>query len=83
MIWWFMVHPMWYLVPIIPVLLAQVVSVWLFGKRYTGEWETLRDPLIIAFNAVLWPLIVPFLIVWLVMTCAGKLIGLVLPKRNG
>ena len=81
MLWYFMMHPLQYWVPVLVNLVVLILSARFLRRFYKGEARILLEPVIIFGAAMLWPLFDMGILVGSAFWLAGKVIGFLIGKR--
>ena len=83
MLWYFMMNPTHYWVPMIINLVVLILNARFLGHLYKkGDLKLFTEPVLIFGMAMLWPLFDMFLLVGAAFWLAGKVIGFLVGKRG-
>lgn len=82
MLWYFMMNPTHYWVPMVINLVLLILNARFLGHLYKGEARMLTEPVLIFGAAMLWPLFDMGLLVGGAFWLAGKVIGFLVGKRR-
>lgn len=82
MLYYFMLNPSHYWVPMVVNLVLLILNARFFGHLYKKDARMLTEPVLIFGFSMLWPLLDMGLLMWGAFWLAGKVIGFLIGKRG-